>query len=90
MVKLSKQFQNCGSYCSRYQIKNTKNSVVNPKFKNISEDFNGIVENYFASNHPFKINITLNQMIPKNILIEMNCFTEEITSGSTDLELWTR
>ena len=89
LVKLSKQFQNCGSYCSRYQIKNTKNSVVNPKFKNISEDFNGIVENYFASNHPFKINITLNQMIPKNILIEMNCFTEEITNGQ-DLELWTK
>lgn len=89
LVKLSEQFPNCGSYCSRYQIKNTKNSVKSPVFKNISPNFNGIVENYFASNYPFKINITLNQMIPKKILIEMNFFTEGITNGQ-DLELWTK
>ena len=67
LIKLSEQFPNCGSYCSRYQIKNTKKSVLNPTFKNISSEFIGIVENYFASNFPFKINITLNQMIPKNL-----------------------
>jgi glycosyltransferase involved in cell wall biosynthesis len=89
LIKLTKQFPNCGAYCSRYQIKNTKNSVINPVFKDISEDYIGIVENYFASNHPFKINITLNQMIPKKILIEMGCFTEGVTNGQ-DLELWTK
>ncbi|WP_320814064.1 glycosyltransferase family 2 protein [Flavobacterium sp.] len=89
LIKLSEQYPSCGSYCSRYQIKNTKNSVINPVFKDIPQDFNGILNNYFASNHPFKINITLNQMIPKKILIEMNCFTEGITNGQ-DLELWTK
>ena len=89
LIKLEKQYPNCGCYCSRYQIKNTKNSILNPTFKNISSEFIGIVENYFASNYPFKINITLNQMIPKKILIEIGCFTEGITNGQ-DLELWTK
>ncbi|MEQ3662248.1 MAG: glycosyltransferase family A protein [Flavobacterium sp.] len=89
LFKLTKQYPNCGSYCSRYQIKNTKKTVTIPIFKNISTDYVGIIENYFASNHPFKINITLNQMIPKKILIEMGCFTEGITNGQ-DLELWTK
>jgi len=89
LIKLSEQFPNCGSYCSRYQIKNTKKSVLNPTFKNISSEFIGIVENYFASNFPFKINITLNQMIPKKIVTEMGGFTEGVTNGQ-DLELWTK
>lgn len=89
LINLEKQFPNCGCYCSRYQIKNTKNSVVYPTFKNISSEFIGIVENYFASNYPFKINITLNQMISKKIITEMGCFTEGITNGQ-DLELWTK
>ena len=89
LIKLSEQYPNCGCYCSRYQIKNTKNSILNPTFKNISSEFIGIVENYFASNHPFKINITLNQMIPKKIVTEMGGFTEEVTNGQ-DLELWTK
>jgi glycosyltransferase involved in cell wall biosynthesis len=89
LIKLSKQHPNCGAFCSRYQIKNTKNSVTKPIFKNIPEGFNGIVDNYFASNYPFKINITLNQLIPKKILIEMGCFTDGITNGQ-DLELWTK
>lgn len=89
LIKLSKQYANCGAYCSKYQIKKTRNSVVHPIFKNIPTNFIGIVPNYFASNFPFKINITLNQMIPKKILIEMGCFTEGITNGQ-DLELWTK
>ena len=89
LIKLEKQYPNCGCYCSRYQIKNTKNSILNPTFKNISSEFVGIVENYFASNYPFKINITLNQMIPKKIVTEMGGFTEGVTNGQ-DLELWTK
>ena len=89
LVKLANKYPNCGAYCSRYQIKNSINSIHQPYFKNITNDFYGIVENYFASNHPYKINITLNQMIPRNILMELGCFTESITNGQ-DLELWTK
>jgi len=89
LTKLAEQFPNCGVYCSRYQIKSTKKSVTNPIFKDVSNNFNGIVANYFASNHPYKINITLNQMIPKKVLLEMGYFTEGVTNGQ-DLELWTK
>ena len=89
LVNLAEQFPNCGSYCSRYQIKNTEKTISTPVFNGISKNFNGIVANYFASNHPYKINITLNQMIPKKILLEMNCFTPGVTNGQ-DLELWTK
>lgn len=89
LVNLLDRFPNCGSYCSRYQIKYTKKTVINPVFKGITNDYNGIITNYFASNHPYKINITLNQMIPKKVLLEMGCFTEGITNGQ-DLELWTK
>lgn len=89
LVNLAEQFPNCGSYCSRYQIKNTEKTISTPVFNGISKNFNGIVANYFASNHPYKINITLNQIIPKKILLEMNCFTPGVTNGQ-DLELWTK
>lgn len=89
LYQLYIDFPNCGVYCSKYQIKNTKNTLITPFFKGIPADFVGIVTNYFTSNHPYKINITLNQLIPKKVLIEMGCFTEGVTNGQ-DLELWTK
>lgn len=89
LVKLYLRFPNCGSYCSRYKIQNSKENFTKPHFKGISDYFYGVIPNYFRSNYPFKINITLNQIIPKKILLEMNCFSEEITNGQ-DLELWTK
>ncbi|WP_052705039.1 glycosyltransferase family 2 protein [Flavobacterium sp. 316] len=89
LVKLYYRFPNCGSYCSRYKIQNTKENFKNPYFKEISDNFYGIIPNYFRSNYPFKINITLNQVIPKKILLEIGGFSKEITNGQ-DLELWTK
>lgn len=89
LFKLYTDFPNCGIYCNRYQIKTTSKHFQNPTFNGIEDTFRGIVPNYFYSNRPFRINITLNQMIPKRIILEMNCFTENITNGQ-DLELWTK
>ena len=82
-------FPDCGVYCNRYQIKTTAIHFQKPIFNGIDNDFRGIVKDYFYSNRPFRINITLNQMIPKRIILEMNCFTTTITNGQ-DLELWTK
>ena len=56
LVKLYLRFPNCGSYCSRYKIQNSKENFTKPHFKGISDDFYGVIPNYFRSNYPFKIN----------------------------------
>lgn len=89
LIKLYTDFPNCGMYCNRYKIKTTSKHFQEPTFNGIDENFRGIVSNYFYSNRPFRINITLNQLIPKKIILEMNCFSEDITNGQ-DLELWTK
>ncbi|MCW1147616.1 glycosyltransferase family 2 protein [Flavobacterium lacisediminis] len=89
LYQLYIDFPNSGVYCNRYQVKTTSKHFQKPIFNGIDNDFRGIVKDYFFSNRPFRINITLNQMIPRRIILEMNCFTTTITNGQ-DLELWTK
>lgn len=89
LANLYHDFPNCGIYCSRYKIKNTKNHFQTPHYNGISSSFNGIVKDYFFSNSPFRITWTSCLAIPKEILEKVGGFSSAVTNGQ-DLELWTK
>lgn len=89
LVNLYYDFPNCGIYCNRYSILDSSNVEKKPHFININENYRGVIPNYFKSNKPFRIAITLNTLIPKTIIEEENFFSENVSNGQ-DLELWTK
>nr|WP_199003164.1 glycosyltransferase family 2 protein [Flavobacterium sp. ASV13] len=80
---------NCGIYCSRYKIKITEKHFLTPNHYEIDKTFEGIIEDYFASNKPYRITWTSSLAIPTEILKKLGGFTPGITNGQ-DLELWTK
>lgn len=89
LANLYHNYSDCGMYCSRYKIRTTENHFQNPYYNGIENSFNGIVEDYFFSNRPFRITWTSCLAIPKEILEKFGGFTPGITNGQ-DLELWTK
>jgi glycosyltransferase involved in cell wall biosynthesis len=89
LANLYLRFPNCGIYCSRYKIKTSENHFQIPFFNGITSSFEGIIENYFLSNMPFRITWTSCLLIPKDILNKFGKFTPGVTNGQ-DLELWTK
>jgi glycosyltransferase involved in cell wall biosynthesis len=89
LAKLYHSFPKCGMYCSRYKIKTAKKHFQTPYYNEIDGFFNGIIEDYFFSNRPFRITWTSCLAIPKEVIEKMGGFTPGITNGQ-DLELWTK
>lgn len=89
LSNLYKAFPHCGIYCSRYKIKTTSKHFSTPHFNGITENFSGIVSNYFYSNRPFRVTWTSSLAIPKEIIIKHGGFTVGVTNGQ-DFELWTK
>jgi len=89
---LLQKFPNCGLYCSAYekQYKSIKTPAV---FNNIpnTNNWTGIVNNYFESSINNAIAWTSAAMVPKSILKALNGFDESITLGAgEDTDLWIR
>lgn len=89
LANLYYDFPECGIYCSRYEIRISKNHFQTPIFNGIEPSFRGIVHDYFFSNRPFRITWTSSLAIPKEIVEKNGGFTPEVTNGQ-DLELWTK
>lgn len=89
LSNLYNAFPDCGIYCSRYKIKTTSKHFSTPHFNGITDDFSGIVSNYFYSNRPFRVTWTSSLAIPKEIIIKYGGFTVGVTNGQ-DYELWTK
>ena len=90
LVKLINDFPNCGMYCSRYQTKIAKNHIINNSFSySFSDDFRGIVTDFFQASLVNRIATSSSVIVPKNIIMEYKGFNKTITNGE-DLELWTK
>lgn len=86
--KLYQDFPDCGLYCSRYQIKLAESKKIFPKFINVSENFRGILPDYFQSSMINRISLTSAIAIPK-LIFEKYKFNPLVSSGQ-DLELFTQ
>ncbi len=88
LYQLSSEFPNCGLYASRYYMKIADHKVVKTFYKNIADDFRGVVGNFFEASLPYRIGLTSSLMIPKFIVTEKK-FNPKVSSGQ-DLELYTK
>ncbi|UOK41251.1 MULTISPECIES: glycosyltransferase family 2 protein [Flavobacterium] len=87
--KLYSDFPDAGMYCSRYKIKFAENNLYTPKLNGISENFRGIVPDFFHSSYVDRIAWTSIVAIPKEILKTIGGFNTEVSNGQ-DLDLWIR
>ena len=85
---LHEQFPECGMYCKAYN-KLSGNTLIISNFKDIpkSENWKGIVDNYFHHSLINSIAFTSAVSIKKNALKSVGSFNEDLNSGE-DTELW--
>ncbi len=90
LKRLYEDFPDCGMFCSRYKTKISKNRLVDNSFYNsISDDFRGVVPDFFEASLVNRVAFTSAVMIPKRILKIIGGFDANISSGQ-DLDLWIR
>lgn len=84
------KFPQCGLYCSNYEFNLGKSKIIKPYFLNIPKDhWEGIVKDFFHSSFVYRIAWTSAVIVPKEVLKEMNGFSEKITQGAgEDSNLW--
>ncbi|MBP93043.1 MAG: glycosyl transferase [Flavobacteriaceae bacterium] len=83
-------FPNCGLYANAY-IKKKGDITLEPYYINIPKNWKGIVEDYFKSSLSSSIAWTSAVAAPKDLLITLGCFDENITLGAgEDTDLWIR
>lgn len=90
LYQLYIDFPNCGIYASRYFIKIAKKKSFKTYYTpEISNNFKGILPDYFAASKTYRVGLPSAVAIPKTILKNNYLFNIEISSGQ-DLELFTK
>lgn len=89
LYNLYNDFPDCGIYCSRYLIKLSEKNIFQPSFSYaISNQFRGIIPDFFEASLVYRVALTSALCIPKKI-IRNNLFNAQVSSGQ-DLELFTK
>ncbi|MEZ4853404.1 glycosyltransferase family 2 protein [Flavobacterium sp.] len=89
LYKLYLDFPDCAIYCSRYTTKMAKNLYVKTNLLDITDDYRGIITDFFKSSYVNRVATTSSVLLSKKILIQHNGFDTAISSGQ-DLDLWIR
>lgn len=90
LFKLYTDFPNCGMYGSRYFMKISNEKTIKTTYlPSISNDFRGILPDFFKASKAYRVGLTSAIAIPKMILKNNFLFNLEISSGQ-DLELYTK
>lgn len=89
LYDLIKKYPDAGMYCNRYFFQMSENQIRKTHFINLSDDFEGYVEDFFFKNFGDKIAWTSAVCIPKKVFDEIGDFDETISSGQ-DLDYWIR
>lgn len=90
LMKLYTDFPNCGMYGSRYLMKiSEKKTIKTTYLPLVSNDFRGILPDFFKASKAYRVGLTSAIAIPKRILQNNFLFNLEISSGQ-DLELYTK
>lgn len=83
-------FPDCGIYGSRYFMKiSDKKSFKTTYFPSVSNNFRGLLPDFFKASKAYRVGLTSAIAIPKSVLKNDFLFNSEISSGQ-DLELYTK
>jgi len=90
LFKLYTDFPNCGMYGSRYLMKISEKKTIKTTYSPlVSNDFRGILLDFFKTSKAYRVGLTSAIAIPKRVLQNNFLFNLEISSGQ-DLELYTK
>ena len=82
-------FPNAGIYASRYQLIFNEGKTSIPKFNGISDDFYGIVHDYFNVSLNYAVATASSIAVPKYVFEKIGNFKSKISSGQ-DVDMWIR
>lgn len=90
LYKLYIDFPNCCLYASRYFMKiSEENTIKTTYIQAVSDNFRGILPDYFLASMQYRVGLTSAVAIPKKILQKDFLFNPEL-NGQEDLELFTK
>ncbi len=90
LKQLIKTYPDCGLYANAY-VKKMADMSLDSYYRNIPENWQGIVPDYFESSLSSSIAWTSAVVVPKKILNILKGFDENITLGAgEDTDLWIR
>lgn len=89
MFDLINEFPNVGMYCNRYKFLLGNKHLKKAKIKGVSQEYKGIIKNYFESNLFDPIVNSSVVAIPINVFNDIGFFDEKLKSGQ-DTFLWTQ
>lgn len=90
LIRLHEDFPNCGIYGSRYFMKISSNNILKTSYlPAVSNDYRGVLPDYFLASLRSRVGLTSALMIPKRIVLQFACFNTSL-NGHEDLELFTK
>lgn len=89
LKNLIENFPSAGIFASRYQLFFKEGKISIPKFKGISEDFYGIVPDYFDASLNYAVATSSSIAVPKHVFEKIGNFKSKISSGQ-DVDMWIR
>ncbi|MBN8567157.1 MAG: glycosyltransferase family 2 protein [Flavobacteriales bacterium] len=92
LFQLYQNFPEAGLLATNYQFYYSYKKIIQPVFDDIpTENWNGIVTDFFHSSMKFRIAWTSAVAVPKKVLDDIGNFDENITLGAgEDTDLWIR
>lgn len=90
LYQLYIDFPNCGLYASRYFMKISKENTIKTTYiQAVSDNFRGILPDYFLASMQYRVGLTSAVAIPKEMIQGNFLFNPEL-NGQEDLELFTK
>lgn len=90
LYQLYIDFPNCGLYASRYFMKiSEENTIKTTYIQAVSDNFRGILPDYFLASMQYRVGLTSAVAIPKKMIQGNFLFNPEL-NGQEDLELFTK
>ena len=83
------KFPDAGIYGNRYQLIFENGNTYQPSFYGISDDYQGVVEDYFSASFKYAVASSISVAVPKSIFAKVGNFKKYISSGQ-DTDMWIR
>ncbi len=89
LKNLIERFPSAGMYANRYQLIFANGSTYQPSFFGIADDYEGVVEDYFAASLRYAVASSISIALPKTVFADVGNFKKYISSGQ-DTDMWIR
>lgn len=87
LYNLYKENPDAGMLTSRYTIRVGRGVLIKPSFQGISDNYSGIVKDFFYSSLIYRVALTAAVAVPKKTFTITGIFNENVTHPE-DTELW--